>query len=101
MVLMGPVSISGMDMVRGIITVHITDIEPAITDRTALIITVHMAIQAIDITIKNGTIDGGIIPGATIEGPGVTDTPVTITDIIGNIAVIAAITVIIIEIGEP
>ena len=100
MVIMGPVSMSGTDIIRGIITVRITDIPLTIIDHTALTITVRIVIQDTGITIENGTIDAGM-PGAIIEVTGATDMSVITTGVIGTIAAIVVITVAINEIDGP
>jgi hypothetical protein len=106
MVIMGPASMSGTDILRGIITVRITDIPLTIIDHTALTIMVRIVIQDTGITIENGTIDVGM-PGAIIEitgateVTGATDMSVITTGVIGTIAAIAVITVAINKIDGP
>jgi len=99
MVIMGPVSISDTDIIRGIITVQITDIPLTIIDHTALTITVRIVIQDTGVTIENGTIDAGT-PGAITEITGATDMSVITTGVIGTIAAIADIATIAVAIKK-
>lgn len=87
------------DMDRGIITAQVTDIDPIITGRTVITITVHIAIQDTGITKETGTM-GGAIPGATIENTGPTDMLVIITGVTGNITGTIVATVAIIKIDD-